>query len=242
MPKFAIYYVPPAEDEFYRLGTQILGYDVRVGKSVELTDDLRNLLRSFDKQWIEDAQPYGFHLTISDAINFERRIEDIERETVAILNCFNPNHHFQLKSRNDDFVTFWRTKKGWAVVLRYDPNDHLKILHALVVSRTHPLGVGSGYLERYNADPSQYKNRRYQAHRIRKFYSPTVFDSYSPHFTLLNPYTGNDHDRLTRIFSKIFREFSCITLDTICLLIQRKKDENWEIHKEFKLKFFPTPL
>jgi hypothetical protein len=29
MPKFAIYYVPQQDDPFYRLGGQLLGYDIR---------------------------------------------------------------------------------------------------------------------------------------------------------------------------------------------------------------------
>lgn len=242
MPKFAVYYVPQAEDDFYRLGTSILGYDVRARKSVQMPKELQDRLGGFDQDWVKDARPYGFHLTIGDAIDFGfGDILSIEHEIDDILNCFDPGHPFTLQRRKEDFVTFWGKQKE-IVVLRYDSNDHLKVLHTLVAARVHPLGVGSGYLQSYLKNPKQYVDRSYLDHRILKFYSPTVLDSYSPHFTLLNPYTGEDHDDLKRLFSEIFGQFSRIRLDSICLLVQMHGDENWEIYKEFKRESYPESL
>ncbi|MGC1121235.1 MAG: hypothetical protein WBA22_09080 [Candidatus Methanofastidiosia archaeon] len=64
MPRFAVYYVPPRESEFYHLGSQAVGYDVRAHKPVEFGKDLKKLLGSFDRKWVEHCRPYGFHLTI----------------------------------------------------------------------------------------------------------------------------------------------------------------------------------
>lgn len=243
MPRFAVYYVPP-EDKFYRLGSQIVGYDIRACEPVTLGDDWKDLRDNFDEKWVEHARPFGFHLTISDAISFEGKIKDmkkeIEPEIESVLDCFNPDHQFKLTRRKDDFVTFWQKKGGEAVVLRYDPNNYLKLLSALIVSRVNPLGTGSGYLKRYKSGSTAY--RLHQVHRIRTFYSPYVFDDYSPHFTLLDPYTGNDHHRLTQIFSEKFQPFSHITVDTICLLFQKEKDKKWEICREFNVNSFPRPL
>ncbi len=244
MPKFAVYYVPRGEDEFYRLATEILGYDVRARKPVQMSENLKNRFLSlggFVEGWVRDAHPYGFHLTISDAIDFNfGDIMSIEKEIDDIMNCFSPDNPFTLQSLKNDFVTFWRVQNGDAVVLRYDPNDYLKVLHTLVVARVHTLGVGSGYLQRYLKDPSQYEERPYRAHRILKFYSPTVLDSYSPHFTLLNPYTGENKE-LSCLFSEMFGKFSEIRIDSICLLLQMSKDENWQIYREFKRQSYPKP-
>lgn len=241
MPKFAVYYVPPQESEFYRLGSQIVGYDVRARTSLELGEDLKKLLGSFDKKWTGHCRPYGFHLTIGDAIDFEGYKKDIKRvesEIEIVLNCFNPNHQFELTMR-EDFVSVYQTRRGDAIVLRYDPNDYLKLLSTLIVSLVNPFGTGTGFLRRFKKNPADY--RLHHAHRILNFYAPYIFDSYSPHFTLLDPYTGNDHDRLVNIFHKMFRPFSHITFDTICLLIQ-KEGENWEIYREFELDSFPQPV
>jgi len=231
MPKFAVLYVPQAEDNFYRLGTSILGYDVRAREHVQMPEELRELLSGFDEEWVKRARPYGFHLTVNEPIDFRLGdIRSIEQEIHDILDCLDPSHPFALRQCKREFVTFW----GKAVVLRYDANDDLKLLHSLVVSRVGPLGIGSAYVQRYLKDPGQWEAHPYLSHRILKFYNPWVLDSYSPHFTLLNPYTGEDHADLARIFSDMFGQYSEMTLTSICLVVQMREDENWEIWGEFK--------
>lgn len=241
VPRFAVYYIPPNESEFYHLGSRIVGYDVRACNLVELGEDLEKLLGGFEEEWVGHCRPYGFHLTIGDAIEFEwneKCIERVEKEIEIVLNCFDPNHRFELTMRKD-FVSVFRTQRGDAIVLQYDPNDYLKLLSTLIVSRVNSLGTGTEFLEKFKKSPTDC--RLHHAHRILNFYAPFIFDSYSAHFTLLDPYTGNDHDKLVNIFHRMFRPFSHITLDTICLLIQ-EEGQNWKIHRELKLDSFPQPL
>jgi hypothetical protein len=231
MPKFAVYYVPEENDALYRLGSSVVGYDVRKQASVQILEELRSVPH-FTDQWLTKAGPYGFHLTIGDAIDFDvEEIAKIENEVVDILACFEPGHAFTLRRRQDDFVTFW----GPAVVLRYDPNDYLKILHAVIAARIHPLGIGSGYLQRYMADPEDATDQSYRSYRIKKFFSPTIFDGYSPHFTLLNPHTGQSRNELTRLFSDTFGNFTEIILRSVSLLVQWNEKEGWQIYREFGL-------
>jgi len=231
MPKFAVYYVPEESSELYSLGSSVLGYDVRKRASVPAFEALQTIPH-FTDNWVKRARPYGFHLTIGDAIDFDiREIARIEKEVADILACFDPAHAFSLHRLQNNFVTFW----GPAVVLRYDPNDYLTMLHTLIAARVHPLGTGSGYLQRHLADPEKEAEQPYRSRRIMKFFSPTIFDSYSPHFTLLNPYTGESKDELTRLFSSTFGDFQKIVIRSICLLIQGIDKENWQIYQEFKL-------
>lgn len=229
MPKFAVYYVPEESAELYRLGSSVLGYDVRKRESIQILKDLRSIPH-FTEQWITKARHYGFHLTIGDAIDFDvGEIGRIEKEVIEILGCFDPAHTFVLQRRQDDFVTFW----GPAVVLRYDPNDYLKILHAVIAARVHPLGTGSGYLQRYLVAPEK-EIMPYRSHRITKFFSPTIFDSYSPHFTVLNPHSGESRSELTQLFCDTFGGFDKIVIRSICLLVQPTADENWQIYRELE--------
>jgi hypothetical protein len=231
MPKFAVYYVPEETNELYRLGSSVVGYDIRKCEPVHTLEALR-CIPHFTDQWVTKAKPYGFHLTIGDSIDFNvGEIARIEKEIIDLLGCFNPEHDFALHRRRDDFVTFW----GPAVVLRYDPNDYLKILHAVIAARVHPLGTSSGYLQRYLEDPKEEAKRPYRVHRILKFFSPTVFDSYSPHFTLLRPHSGESKDELTQLFSDTFGRFDNIVLHSISLLVQSAEEENWRIYREFAL-------
>jgi hypothetical protein len=72
MPKFAIYYIPQADDPFYRLGTSVLGYDVRTRTSVAPPSDFQENLGPFDAGWTAISRSYGFHLTITETIDCHR--------------------------------------------------------------------------------------------------------------------------------------------------------------------------
>ena len=235
MPQFDVYYIPEVDKtdsqsfEFYHLGSSILGYDVRAGVPVPMPEEVRAKLGEFDPAWQTQAQSYGFHLTIGDAIDFNLGdLHQVEAELQTILYCFAPSEKFKL-DRSSEFIPDW----GPPIVLRYDPNEHLRALHALVVSCINTMGTGSALLRRYLKDPSQYINEPHKTARIRKFYSPRILGDYHPHFTLLNPYTGTKRAPLVRALEQLFATFTEFTLNSICLLVQRSAEENWIIYKEF---------
>ena len=55
MAKFAVYYVPPTEDELYRLGASVLGYDVRKGEIVRTILVDPKVSPGFPEAWIGKA-------------------------------------------------------------------------------------------------------------------------------------------------------------------------------------------
>ena len=224
MPRFAIYYIPKAEEEFYRLGTSIVSYDVRSGKHVKMPE-------SFQHEWVDRAQLYGFHLTIGCPIDFNfGQLRYIEKEIDDVLKCFNPEHKFTLSQTMDAFP--WLI--GKAILLRYDPNDHLKIFHTLMLTLAKKYGTGSFYIERLFNNPKQYE-KPYMVNRILKFYNyPYILDDWTPHFTLLdNYYKGEKHQEIIQYITKTFSRYKEINVDTISLLIQTKDEENWRIYKEY---------
>jgi hypothetical protein len=230
MPKFAVYYIPEADSKFYQLGSSILGYDVRAGKPVTMPSELQLKLRKFNPAWRSAAQSYGFHLTIGDAIDFElNNLPQIETELLAILDCFASHEKFTLY-KSQEFIPDW----GSPIVLRYDPNEYLSTFHALVVARINPMGTGSGYWERYLENPAQYDDESHKVSRIRKFYSPFILGDFAPHFTLLNSYEGANRAELAQKFGQIFSQFTEFTVNSVCLLVQYKAEENWVIYREFE--------
>ena len=70
MPKFALYYVPAANDDLYRQGSSVVGYDIRKREKVQTLEALQHIPK-FTDDWLKKARPYGFHLTIGDSIDFE---------------------------------------------------------------------------------------------------------------------------------------------------------------------------
>ena len=232
MAKFAVYYVPDAQDEFYQLGSEILRYDVRARKACPISEQLKRRLGQYNQFWAKDAQPYGFHLTIGDSIEFIiGDMNRIDSELEAVLKCFAPSDRFQLRKPESDFIPNW----GPSIVLRYEPNENLRTLHTLVVSRINTLGIGSDYLRRYLNKPDEYANESYKASRILKFYSPFVFGDFKPHFSLFNPYTGSKRASLIANLQKLFDKFTNFTFNSICLMVQLDDQEKWSIYREFPL-------
>ncbi|MBN1895757.1 hypothetical protein JW906_14790 [bacterium] len=233
MPKFAVYYIPPGKSPFYKFGSSVLGYDIRNRKEVPRPAALKNF-PGFGEEWQTQARPYGFHLTIGDSIDFKAgKMAAIERETEDLLRCFRPDSIFTLRRLSKNDIGFRDT----AVVVNYEPNDNMKILHTLIAARLHPMGTGSGYLERFLKNPGLLK-KPHHIQRTLKFFSHTVFDSYSPHFTLLNPFGGAEKDRLKiisffKIQSRGFQEK--IRLASLCLCLQMRQEKEWIIHREFPL-------
>jgi len=229
MAKFAVYFVPDAEDEIYIFGSSVLGYDVRASKEVDHPEKLRQHPGKFDPSWVKKARSYGFHLTIGDSIEFRpENISVIAQELESIIRCFNPEKEWTLNLREPKPITIMQ--KGRVFAIRYLPNEYLLMFHAMVVSRVNSLGYGSGYLRRHLQNPS---GSIHKFERIQKFFASYVLDSYAPHFTLLNPYTGDHPEWVEEYLTSIFGGFAKLIVKSVCLLVQMDDDSDWAIYKEF---------
>jgi hypothetical protein len=232
MPWFAVYYVPPANQELYRLGSSVLGYDSRARQRVPLCPKLAGRIGGIDDEWVAWARGFGLHMTISDLIEFDAgNISAIEREIEEILGCFDPEVPFRLTAHPKGLVRSVGASQR-TLVLSYEADPILHTLHTLIVARLHPLGSASVWQQRYLQDPSQYGDRPHVIRKIRKFGTLGGLDTWRPHLTLLNPYTGQNHEQLLTEFSAVFGKFTEITINSVCLLLQN--DEGyWHIWREF---------
>jgi hypothetical protein len=229
MPKFAVYYIPQEDDPFYRLGTQILGYDVRARTLATLSPNVQTALGHLDPSWVLLSRPYGFHLTIGDAIDCTwATIPLVERELTDLLGCFNPAKPFTLRRPANRTIGVWDN----TLVLLYEPDNSFCMLHALITARINPLGTGSDFLRQYLAQPEQQLDP-YRAQQTRLFYRPTVLDTWYPHFTLLNPYTGEDRSLMASSLAHLFDPYPQLTIKSVCLLIQKEDETSWHIYREF---------
>lgn len=238
MPKFAVFYVPEEGDALYRLGSQLVQYDVRNGVPAELEREVRARFATaepFDPAWVALARPYGFHLTIGDAIDCSwDAIPRVERELEVLLRCFDPAHAFALQRHRDTPITVWGEAGQSIVVLPYTPNDYLVMLHTLVIARINPLGTGSGYLQQLLLSQPRDGHESPQAMQTRLFFSPTVLDHWSPHFTLLNPYSGRQLDAISHLLAELFTPFTTVSMTSLCLMVQASEDATWRICREFR--------
>jgi len=245
MPKFALYFIPPARGEqadLYRRGTGILGYNIRTGKTSKPGKSLREEFGEFEDHWVAKAAPYGFHVTITDSIDFHPAdIKAIEHEIEDILNCFKPEHRFLLTKHASKFIDTF----GDSIVLRYSVNKHLNLFEAVAVARLNPrpLGLSSRRLaDDLLAKPKRFAREPVKHHRMTKFCSETIFDSYTAHFTVLRPYRGGRKRDLRAALGKMFGEFEEVEVSSVCLLVKPDNDDIWRVYREFQRSDYPQPI
>jgi hypothetical protein len=232
MPRFAVYFVPKAGDSLYEFGTQILGHDVRARRSVRMSPSLQQELGKIEDSWVGHARPFGVHVTICDALDCDfATIPAVEARLLDLFDCFNPGTEFLLRRCNEQPVAIWGKTGAHSIVLRYDPNLELAMLHALLVGCINPLGQETGYLRDLITGARTFDEP--QRRKLRMFSSHTVLDSWKPHFTLLDPFSGTNPEAMASAIARLTEEFQELKLETVCLLVQEQDGASWFIYREF---------
>ncbi|MDZ7703006.1 MAG: hypothetical protein U5L04_00800 [Trueperaceae bacterium] len=219
------YYIPP-EGPFYDLGSQILRYDIRAERTAPLSDVVRAKIGAVPSGWIRDARHFGFHLTVGEALRVSSHdLPRIEDELAALLGCLHPDSRLTLHYQG---LRRWRDDKVW--VLRYRASEALGILQAVVVARLARYARHSHFIDAVRDNPNRYPDD-YQRQRIETFLTPRGFDTWEPHFTLLNPYEGNEPERLAERLEPLFRPVRVLECESFCL-VEKRDDGPWRIRRE----------
>jgi hypothetical protein len=220
---FAIYLIPSADTSLYKLGSEILEYDVRANKELQITKWHNVIGAAFD---------YGLHITVADALYCVTKsdINLICKEVEFLANEFQP---FALTlSLEKDFPN----ERGIALVSQ-DKSGSLEALHHEMVAHVYRKAVASNY----NFDPSL-ANRDSDGDRarlmIKHYHAPYILQRYKPHFSLLS----NVHpERKEQIYTEIKRLYEkrikepFIEIDYIAVMYRPDPKGHWQILKEYKL-------
>jgi hypothetical protein len=227
MTRFAVYFIP-APGKFYEAGSSLVGYDIRSQQSVAQP--------SFTKPaWAPEQGQFGFHMTITDAIEIDDElIDEIPSRVSDLLKCFRPDNQYILEA---DRIGFWRDASNTAIMVM-KPNRNVEMLHDVLVASLHPLGKGSEYTKRYAADPNAFvPNTPTDIQRLNVFFGPFIFDDFVPHFTCIESFTGTTEER--PVIESQLRELLVgtdrLTIDKLALLVQRDGEDHFSILKEFSL-------
>lgn len=234
MAKFAVYIIPPAETTFYQRGSDILGYDVRQGVFLPEDNPTRAALPAFDNAWVQRPQVYGFHVTTGYSLYFERdRLPEIEAEIENVIGCMTLALDYVLTPDPDERIPFWN---GDIVVLRYHPNAALSLLHTLLVARVNPYGTASNISWRLDAltDDEIAALDPVYVRRVRQYYTPYIFDGWTPHFTLMQPYTGTQPGAMRAALADLFAPVP-VPVTSICLLLMEDNETHYRLYREFPL-------
>ncbi|MEM9955081.1 MAG: hypothetical protein AAF846_25960 [Chloroflexota bacterium] len=228
MAKFAVYTIPPAESDIYRRGSELLGYDVRAGEFLPQDNETRSALPEFDPAWIAKPQTYGFHMTTGYSLFYDpAKLPQIEAEIELSLGCFGKDVNFELTPAPDP-IPFWRDT---IAVLHYNPNPAMLMLHTMLTACVNPLGTSSTVSESYlQKDPSELDSVK--ATRVKHFFTPYMLDGWTPHFSLMYPYTGDNQQAMKKSLLALFPP-QPLQVKSICLLIRDNGDTHYRLHREF---------
>lgn len=220
--RFAVYFVPPAGSEQYRLGSALLGYDLRARKALPLPDFLR-------PEWQTSASPYGFHLTVVEGFYTDsERLGDIERETRACLACLSPGADISLGGGH---IEAWDEGETW--VQRFTPSPALLVLHTLLLSRLSVFVTASPFAGEVAA--GNYR-RPFEQARMNLLHTPRGLDSFQPHFTLVQPYGGAEPDELRARLDALTRPHARLTISALALCFKPQGESHWQVRREFALQ------
>ncbi|MEO0597157.1 MAG: hypothetical protein AAF126_13675 [Chloroflexota bacterium] len=230
MAKFAVYTIPSAESDMYKRGSEILGYDVRTGEFLPERNETRSALPEFNDAWIAKPQTYGFHMTTGYSLFYDpATLPQIEAEIEMVLACFGRDINFRLTPA-DDPIPFWRDS---IAVLHYEPNPAMLMLHTMLTARVNPYGTSSTVSESY-ATKNESELDPVKAARVKHFFTPYILDGWSPHFSLMYPYTGNSPDKMRGALLELFSP-APLSVESICLLIRDDNDTHYRLHREFTI-------
>lgn len=224
--RFALYLIPSGD--LLRIGSKITGYNIRDKQPVEPYDFIRS-------EWIAENTQYGFHVTITDAIEIDdSQIPAVRDKIEQLLACLRPTNTYTLTKKR---VGFWRSESNMAVML-LEPSRHVELLHDIMVATLHPMGKGSDYSQRYLQDKANFKpNTPTDIQRLEQFYSPYIFDDFVPHFTCISTFEGIADDRaaVETQLATLFEPFESLAFESVALVVQKEGERYFSIDREFSL-------
>ena len=224
----AVYAIPEKDDEFYKAGTDILGYDIR--NKAFVTNSMAN--KSLNN-YVGDARDFGFHVTIADALYFasESALDRIDAELRAIAKTFEPFTLSHLKvGQNID-------QRNDIVLVCEDLSGSAEALHHEMVSRIYPLAISSYYFSnKQGFDESLYSPR--DALMINRYGAPYILSRFKPHYTLLAD-PPEDIEENNRVKKEIIRRTEKFINGTVAIrklaLVVKDNRNMWVIKTEISL-------
>ena len=219
--RFAVYVVPPATDPFYQLGTRLLGYDLRARRSAAFPEFV-------SPAWQTEAGPYGFHLTVVEGFYTEAaHLSAIEQEVRACLACLSPDAELTLTGGQ---LEDWDGGKVW--VQRFEPSPALLVVQTLLLARLAPFVSASPFADK--------PRRPYEDARMRLLFTPRGLDTYQPHFTLMEPYGGDDPEGLRARLSALTQPYDALKVEALSLCLKPAGEKRWQIRNEIALPYTPS--
>ena len=227
--RFAVYLCPEAGSAYYELGSTLLGYDVRARQETALPEWI-------DPAWQTAASPYGLHLTLVEGFYCDAAsLPAIEAELRACLVCLSPRADLHLSGGHMDA---WN---GGAVLAHvFTPSPHLLMLHAFLLARLAGFVTHSPFEDELAQHPERYRTPWERA-RLELLRTPRGLDSFQPHFTLIQPYSGPDAEQLRARLETLVAPYSVQSFQRVALFVKPEGQARWQLQADVPLSAPTSP-
>ncbi len=214
MKQFALYYIP-SDTSLYRIGTQIIGYDIIKNATTETSSDERiRIMKTLNEQ----SAQYGFHITLTDVVSIEdgqlnRAMERAER----IFHCplFK---HIVLSQKGIQQMPHSRT-----LAMQFNLSPRILLLHSLLVFFVQRLGSQSQYSD--VIDNFSF----FQRLKIKIFFSPYIFSAFIPHLSIISNFAPSTQKDLYQCVVQNFQHVRGITLERIAVVVKESTEKYFRI-------------
>ena len=214
--RYGIYFIPDESTEFYKIGSKILGYDIRNRKIIALRQN--------------SAHFFGFHATIRGIFKTSQ-IECVQKDIKKICLSFEP-----LRLENSYLYSFNKFNRSIRFKLNRISAKYLYELHFQVVEVIERYRIKTYISPETRTIISSLKSRELEL--LEQYGDPRVLDGYIFHFTLANRASTKEILEIDKLINEEKEKLinKDILVDRLSIVYQEKEDRYWKIMNEFSFE------
>lgn len=226
-PRYAIYFVPSAQNALYRFGADLLGYDAYSGKPLPFADGIEMEIEGW-KQLTVDPRKYGFHATLKAPISLKP--DKTEDELARAMRKFA-----RTPRAVPQITPVVRAIASFIAVVPRDPCPDLQRLADDCVTVFDDFRASLTPEDRDRRNVSALTDE--QVMHLYRWGYPYVFEDFRFHMTLTGSLPAERRTELLDVLQKRFAalDLQSASIDRLALLRQSDVTSNFTIVSDWQL-------
>ena len=227
-PRYAIYFVPPADSTLYRFGADLIGYDAYSSRPLPFASGIEKDVDDW-KKFTTDPRKYGFHATLKAPISLA--VDRTEEQLVAAM------HDFARTPRAIPVIApTVRSIGSFIAVVPGSPSAELQNLAGECVTAFDDFRAPLTAADRERRNVPALSERQV-AHLDRWGY-PYVFEEFRFHMTLAGSLPAERRGAVMDILRERFAalQLSSVSVDRLALFRQNDAKSSFTIIAHWSLQ------
>jgi len=228
-PRYAIYFVPPAESALYRFGSSVLGYDCYTGGTLTHPDELVRDARAWHSM-VDEPRRYGFHATLKAPFHLSSACT--EMQLIGALENFAASGHVI-----SVIAPVVRMLSGFAAILSQQQEASLDALAANCTKAFDSFRAPISPQERARRIAAGLNQA--QVENLDRWGYPFVFADFRFHMTLTGRIAPDARESAVALLRRSFERlcgYGAIPVDRLALLKQESSDTAFRILRHAPLR------